>query len=211
MTSVTTSCWRFASSSPTDQCLGLNSNRNQAGLVQSPGERGLWVPCVGRDAAHPQERFARHEPLAFLSERHCDRRSQGQVGQSNLNAAGTSGETCALQFGSGALTFVELRRVNLTARTVSVGTALDGPDRGDRAGHFLRHAEQTHTQGAGMSRQTCVVLESIQCLVGGRPVLEVAALTIAAGERVAVIGPNGAGKSSLLRLIGGFLPPTSRR
>lgn len=62
-----------------------------------------------------------------------------------------------------------------------------------------------------MSGRACVKLESIRCLAGGRSVLEVAALTIAAGERVAVIGPNGAGKSSLLRLIGGFLPPAQGR
>ncbi len=39
------------------------------------------------------------------------------------------------------------------------------------------------------------------------PVLSIDALTINAGERVAVIGPSGAGKSTLLRTIKGYVRP----
>jgi len=39
------------------------------------------------------------------------------------------------------------------------------------------------------------------------PVLSIDALTINAGERVAVIGPSGAGKSTLLRAIKGYVRP----
>ena len=39
------------------------------------------------------------------------------------------------------------------------------------------------------------------------PVLSIDALTIKAGERVAVIGPSGAGKSTLLRTIKGYVRP----
>ena len=42
---------------------------------------------------------------------------------------------------------------------------------------------------------------------GGRVLLQVPQLQIAAGERVAIVGPNGAGKSTLLRVLGGFARP----
>lgn len=44
---------------------------------------------------------------------------------------------------------------------------------------------------------------------GGREVLRVARLEIAAGERLGVLGLNGAGKTSLLRLLAGIDRPTS--
>jgi phosphonate transport system ATP-binding protein len=40
-----------------------------------------------------------------------------------------------------------------------------------------------------------------------RPVLSIEALSVRAGERVAVIGPSGAGKSTLLRAIKGYVRP----
>jgi len=51
---------------------------------------------------------------------------------------------------------------------------------------------------------TAASLEGIVCAPGGKPVLDVDALHIAQGERIALVGPNGAGKSTLLRLLSGF-------
>jgi iron complex transport system ATP-binding protein len=45
----------------------------------------------------------------------------------------------------------------------------------------------------------------------GRPVLRDVAVTLRAGELVAVCGPNGAGKSTLLRGLAGLLPGTPAR
>lgn len=42
---------------------------------------------------------------------------------------------------------------------------------------------------------------------GGRPILDVPTLTIAAGELLGVVGPNGSGKSTLLRLMSLVMPP----
>lgn len=50
-----------------------------------------------------------------------------------------------------------------------------------------------------------VLIHALACRVEGRSILDVADLSIARGERVAIIGPNGAGKSTLLRVIGGTL------
>lgn len=44
-------------------------------------------------------------------------------------------------------------------------------------------------------------LREVAVTYGGRPVLDVPALTVRSGEILAVIGPNGAGKSTLLRVL----------
>ena len=43
----------------------------------------------------------------------------------------------------------------------------------------------------------------------GEPVLDIAELTVAAGEKLFVEGPSGSGKSTLLGLLGGILTPTA--
>lgn len=53
-----------------------------------------------------------------------------------------------------------------------------------------------------------IELHDVLWCVHGRPVLEIDALKVGAGERIALVGPNGAGKSTLLRLIAGTIAPT---
>jgi phosphonate transport system ATP-binding protein len=59
-----------------------------------------------------------------------------------------------------------------------------------------------------MGTDPLVLLEGVQASFAGRaqPVLDIKALRIQRGERVALIGPSGAGKTTLLRLIAGRLP-----
>ena len=51
-------------------------------------------------------------------------------------------------------------------------------------------------------------LRELRHVRGSRQVLEIDALQLEAGERLAVLGPNGAGKTTLLRLIAGLEKPT---
>jgi len=51
-----------------------------------------------------------------------------------------------------------------------------------------------------------LALQQVCCIAAGRAVLDVGALSIRHGERVAIVGHNGAGKSTLLRLLTGFMP-----
>lgn len=58
------------------------------------------------------------------------------------------------------------------------------------------------------STSNAIELHDVLWCVHGRPVLEIDALKVGAGERIALVGPNGAGKSTLLRLIAGTIAPT---
>lgn len=53
-------------------------------------------------------------------------------------------------------------------------------------------------------KESVIEIRNLNVKLGGRSLLDVPALTLWAGERVALIGPNGAGKSSLLKVLGGF-------
>lgn len=54
----------------------------------------------------------------------------------------------------------------------------------------------------------CIILNNVCCQIDGQTLLDIPALTVAQGERVAVIGHNGAGKSTLFKVLTGFLQPT---
>ena len=63
-----------------------------------------------------------------------------------------------------------------------------------------------------MNRTPHVVIEDLRCEApDGRVTLDIAQLTIGAGERLAIVGPNGAGKSTLLRCLSGFATPVAGR
>lgn len=50
-------------------------------------------------------------------------------------------------------------------------------------------------------------VRGLQKSYGGRVVLDISALHVSCGERVALLGPNGSGKSTLLRLLAGSVAP----
>ena len=51
--------------------------------------------------------------------------------------------------------------------------------------------------------------ETVFAYRAGEPVLDIAELTVAAGEKLFVEGPSGSGKSTLLGLLGGVLTPSA--
>jgi len=55
------------------------------------------------------------------------------------------------------------------------------------------------------------VCDAVCASYGPVQILFDASLEVRAGEMVALLGPNGVGKSTLLKVIGGLLPPTSGR
>src|SRR5258708_1502988 len=54
-----------------------------------------------------------------------------------------------------------------------------------------------------------VALERVSIAYGHLPLLDQIALQVEPRERIAVIGRNGTGKSTLLKIVGGELPPDS--
>jgi ABC-2 type transport system ATP-binding protein len=54
-----------------------------------------------------------------------------------------------------------------------------------------------------------IIAENITKLYGAQKALDNVSLEIKSGEVVGFIGPNGAGKSTMMKIITGYLPPTS--
>ena len=60
----------------------------------------------------------------------------------------------------------------------------------------------------GNRRTPLVEIRDLEVVRGERLILQVEALSVQAGETLAVVGPNGAGKSTLLLALAGLLRPT---
>jgi len=54
-----------------------------------------------------------------------------------------------------------------------------------------------------------LIAEGLACRRAGRLVFEGVSLCVGAGEAAVLRGPNGSGKSSLLRVLGGLIPPAA--
>lgn len=54
-------------------------------------------------------------------------------------------------------------------------------------------------------------IEGLRVVEGGRTLVEVPSLDVAAGETLVIVGPNGAGKSTLLYALAGLRPPATGR
>ena len=50
-------------------------------------------------------------------------------------------------------------------------------------------------------------LDDIRLTFGGTPLLDGAALSVSAGDRIALVGRNGSGKSTLLKIAAGLVEP----
>ena len=50
-------------------------------------------------------------------------------------------------------------------------------------------------------------LDGIKLTFGGTPLLDGAALSASAGEKIALVGRNGSGKSTLLKIAAGMIEP----
>src|SRR5215831_3587569 len=55
----------------------------------------------------------------------------------------------------------------------------------------------------------CVVVDRLLKRYGGRLAVRGVSFAIEEGEVVGLLGPNGSGKSTILRILGGYLPPTA--
>ncbi|MCK3655634.1 heme ABC transporter ATP-binding protein [Pasteurellaceae bacterium Macca] len=56
-----------------------------------------------------------------------------------------------------------------------------------------------------------LVAENLTFSAGSKPILQDISLSLKCGELTVLIGPNGAGKSTLMRMLSGYLAPTSGR
>ena len=56
-----------------------------------------------------------------------------------------------------------------------------------------------------------IAVENVSKVFGSQKAVENVSFTVQTGEVVGFLGPNGAGKSTTMRMITGFLPPTSGR
>ncbi len=54
-----------------------------------------------------------------------------------------------------------------------------------------------------------IITHDITKLYGTQVVLDNVNITIGKGEVVGLLGPNGAGKSTLMKILTGYIPPTS--
>ncbi|MGW0819904.1 anchored repeat-type ABC transporter ATP-binding subunit [Streptomyces sp. NPDC002845] len=71
--------------------------------------------------------------------------------------------------------------------------------------HGMNHGTHTVLKGT----HTVLKVEGVSVVLGGRPALTDASLTVDTGELVGLIGPNGAGKTTLLRAVLGLVPLAS--
>src|SRR5689334_8507623 len=72
--------------------------------------------------------------------------------------------------------------------------------------------ERLRANGGGLGRGRVIPayrLREVQVEFGGRLVLDIDTLDLAAGRVTAVVGPNGAGKTTLLRVLAFLRSPTA--